>query len=97
MQDIQGEERPLLHSTTTTKYNAETSHIQTAALGHSYGCQVKVTDGTDSILSRAAKLRTRFRREYRLAAEIKVGCLLKPGSNSVTKAPCDCNWVTFLL
>lgn len=55
MQDIQGEERPLLHCTTTTKYKAETAHIQTAALGNSYGCQVKVTDGTDSILSQAAK------------------------------------------
>lgn len=55
--------------------------MQRAALGHSYGCRVGVNDSTDSILSQAAKLRTRFRREYRLIAKIKSGCLLKQGSD----------------
>lgn len=35
MQDIQGEQQQLLHSTIATTYKSETSHIQTAALGHS--------------------------------------------------------------
>lgn len=53
--------------------------------------ELRVTDGPDSALSQTVKDKI----QDRLVAEIKSGCLLKKGSSSVLKAPCDCHWVTF--
>lgn len=71
MQDIQEDGQQLLHSDAAAKYRAAPLNTRTAALSHSYNCQIKIPAAL-TILSQGAKLKCN-----RLVAKIKFGCLLK--------------------